>query len=208
MPSPHCLPREKPWAKGCDLAGSQAQKSHGRGPAWLKQAETGVHIDVRPMLAAGEDPLLAVLAKANDIGHGGFLVIDAPFNPKPLRRVLAGQGYSSFGEEVEPRHWRISLCRDGLGAGAEDEGGDGDDGTPKWREGDEIHIDVRGLEPPLPMLAILRLIRGLPHSATVIVHHEREPRFLLPELAEIGWQLEQIQGDPGEVRLRLTRAEK
>jgi hypothetical protein len=55
------------------------------------------------------------------------------------------------------------------------------------------------------MLAILRLLRGLPRPTPVIVHHEREPQFLLPELAELGWQLERIPGDPGEVRLRLTR---
>lgn len=190
------------------LAGSHAPQSREKLPAWLRQADSGAHVDVRPMLAAGEDPLLKVLALASEIAHGGFLVIEAPFNPSPLRRVLAGQGFSSYGEEVGPRHWRISLCRDGLGMGAEGGGGDDDDGAPKWREGDDIHIDVRGLEAPLPMLAILRLIRGLPRHTTVIVHHEREPRFLLPELAEIGWQLERIAGEPGEVRLRLTRADR
>jgi hypothetical protein len=40
----------------------------------------------------------------------------------------------------------------------------------------------------------------------VIVHHEREPMFLYPELAERGWRHELIAGNPGEVRLRLTRA--
>jgi len=176
-------------------------------PDWLAQTGTGAHIDVRPMLAAGEDPLLSVLRLAREVPHGGFLVIEAPFNPTPLRKVLASQGFSSHGCEVAPGHWRISLRLDGRGAGAEagDEGGEGDDGTPKWRDGDDVHIDVRGLEPPLPMLAILRLLRSLTSRTTVIVHHEREPQFLLPELAELGWQLERIPGDPGEVRLRLTR---
>jgi hypothetical protein len=37
------------------------------------------------------------------------------------------------------------------------------------------------------------------------VHHERDPTFLYPELAEIGWSATTIDGEPGEVRLRLAR---
>ena len=76
-----------------------------------------------------------------------------------------------------------------------------------WHETDGAHIDVRGLPPPEPLVAILSLVRGLAGTATpVIVHHDRDPQLLYPELAELGWAAERIDGDPGEVRLRLRPA--
>jgi Uncharacterized conserved protein (DUF2249) len=73
-----------------------------------------------------------------------------------------------------------------------------------WQEGDGVHIDVRGLPPPQPLVAILRLVheQGEPGSA-VIVHHDRDPLLLYPELAEIGWVAQRIEAPSGEVRLRL-----
>ncbi len=74
-----------------------------------------------------------------------------------------------------------------------------------WQESDGFHIDVRGLEPPEPMVAILQLLEMPDVTALVVVHHDREPIFLYPELVERGWTHEIIPGNPGEVRLRLTR---
>lgn len=76
----------------------------------------------------------------------------------------------------------------------------------RWRDGQGEHIDVRGLPPPQPLVAILRLVQeqALAGSA-VIVHHDRDPVLLYLELAERGWCAEHIEGAPGEVRLRLSR---
>jgi len=74
-----------------------------------------------------------------------------------------------------------------------------------WREADALHIDVRGMTPPGPLVAILRLVDSLAEPVPVIVHHDRHPQLLFPELAERGWVAEVVAGDPGEVRLRLTR---
>ena len=80
----------------------------------------------------------------------------------------------------------------------------------RWRDGDAEHIDVRGLAAPAPLVEILRLVDSLAapsaQAPVVIVHHDRDPQLLYPELAERGWQAERIDGDPGEVRLRLERA--
>jgi hypothetical protein len=79
--------------------------------------------------------------------------------------------------------------------------------TRRWRDGQGEHIDVRGLPPPQPLVAILRLVheQGLVGGA-VIVHHDRDPALLYPELAERGWWAERVEGAPGEVRLRLSRS--
>ncbi len=85
-------------------------------------------------------------------------------------------------------------------------------GTPdaparRWTAADGIHIDVRGLAPPEPLVAIVRLIESIGDgTAPVIVHHERDPVMLYGELAERGWTVERVDSGPGEVRLKLERA--
>lgn len=75
----------------------------------------------------------------------------------------------------------------------------------RWVEADGVHIDVRGLPPPEPLVAIVSLVESIADD-TVIVHHERDPQLLYPELAERGWRAERIPGGAaGEFRLRLER---
>lgn len=84
--------------------------------------------------------------------------------------------------------------------------------TPrKWITPEAVHIDVRGLDPPGPMVAILRLIDGGDVDAVIIAHLDREPVFLYPELHERGWTYEVLPSTPdtpnyeGEVTLRVAR---
>lgn len=84
--------------------------------------------------------------------------------------------------------------------------------TPrKWTTPEAVHIDVRGLDPPGPMVAILRLIDSGEVDAVIIAHLDREPVFLYPELHERGWTHEILPsaGDTpsceGEVTLRMVR---
>ncbi|RIK97681.1 MAG: hypothetical protein DCC72_02890 [Burkholderiales bacterium] len=77
----------------------------------------------------------------------------------------------------------------------------------RWTEADGIHIDVRGLSAPQPLVQILSLVRSIDDDrAVVVVHHDRDPQLLYPELAEIGWSAEIVDGEPGEIRLRLSRS--
>ena len=73
-----------------------------------------------------------------------------------------------------------------------------------WVEADGTHIDVRGLSAPQPLVQILQLVERSEDSAPIIVHHERDPAMLYVELSERGWWAERIEGEPGEVRLRLA----
>jgi hypothetical protein len=72
-------------------------------------------------------------------------------------------------------------------------------------EADGIHVDVRGLPPPQPLTTILALVHSIRDATPVFVHHERDPQFLYPELAEIGWTATRVEAPAGEVRLKLER---
>lgn len=74
-----------------------------------------------------------------------------------------------------------------------------------WRASDGYHIDVSGLSPPEPMVAILQLIERPGMEGPVIVHHNREPVNLYPELIEQGWAHEILSRSEKEICLKLTR---
>jgi len=74
-----------------------------------------------------------------------------------------------------------------------------------WRDTDGIHIEVRGLAPPAPLVAIIKLVESVLDATPVIVHHDRDPVPLYAELAQRGWIAQRIEGESGEVRLRLSK---
>jgi len=76
-------------------------------------------------------------------------------------------------------------------------------GPREWLEDGVAHIDVRGLPPPQPLVAILRRVHTLAAHQQLVVHHDRDPMMLYPELAEIGWEAERVAAPAGEVRLLL-----
>lgn len=84
-------------------------------------------------------------------------------------------------------------------------------GAEMWQTSEGVHLDVRGFEPPQPMVRILGLIDSGEAGDVLIVHLDREPIFLYPELDDRGWSHEIAAaacGDPAcedEVRLRLIR---
>lgn len=179
-------------------------------PSWLDTAPVVAAVDACAMLADGSDPLGAVIDAAMMVPDGAVLAVQAPFDPMPMRHVLRALGFSSFSQAMGEGRWRVSFCRDGghgpLSDPVRDNCPVADIGAPVWRNAGEVHIDVRGLAAPQPMVSILRLLSVLPPSLPVVVHHEREPVYLFPELAERGWSWTSEPGEPGEVRLRLTPA--
>ena len=68
-----------------------------------------------------------------------------------------------------------------------------------------VHLDVRGLAPPQPMIAILAWCRRAPAGESLEVRLARDPVYLYPELAELGFVATRVPGDAGEVRLRIER---
>jgi hypothetical protein len=171
---------------------------------WFAQAEEncGARLDVRPLLAQGQDPFAAVMKASTQVPPGTFLILDAPFDPAPLRRVLAGKGFMSVGRELTPGHWRICLKRDGGSADAAAPAAPVRMPGETWREGGALHIEVRGLAPPGPMTAVIRLIEQ-GEAGPIVVHHDRDPMLLYPELEERAWDCVDKHTDGGEVRLTL-----
>lgn len=171
---------------------------------WFAQAERNcaAQIDVRPMLAEGRDPFAAVIKAAAGVEPGAFLILDAPFDPAPLRRVLADKGLMSVGRPIGPDHWRICFRREGCAPEAEPQQATLRKPGETWREGDAVHIDVRGMTPPGPLTAVLRVVES-GETEEIVVHHDRDPMLLYPELEERRWECVTKSTHGDEVRLLL-----
>lgn len=64
-----------------------------------------VVLDVRPMLAQGEEPFELIMGTVADLGDRSLLLI-APFEPTPLLGVLSSQGFAYEVDKVSDAEWR------------------------------------------------------------------------------------------------------
>jgi uncharacterized protein (DUF2249 family) len=58
-----------------------------------------VVLDVRPILAMGQEPFDTIMSAADDIETGGVLELTAPFEPLPLYEVMARRGFAHQTDE-------------------------------------------------------------------------------------------------------------
>lgn len=121
----------------------------------------GVYLfDVRPMIAAGQDPLEQLIAEIETLGTGSVFLVRAPFLPKPLLTLLRSQGHGVEAEEIVDGVFVVSV----------------------WIGRADPVIDLRDLEPPEPLEAILKASTCLEAGQTYLARLPRFPRLLLPHL--------------------------
>lgn len=175
-----------------------------------------VELDVRPVLASGEDPLKMILKTSKALKDNECLKIINTFEPIPLINLLCKQGYRSLTERPEVDtvytwfvRWRIKPAMTGDGqeegrkkrfrlkagiglAEAEPAATNTDAEFEQMIEffGPERirTIDVTGLEMPKPMIKILDSLSDLKEDEALFVYHKKLPVYLLPELKDRGFR--------------------
>jgi uncharacterized protein (DUF2249 family) len=156
-----------------------------------------VEVDVRDDIRRGEEPLARIMAAVKTLGAGKALVIRAPFEPVPLYDVLARRGLGHWTERLAEADWRVWFHPAAATTPA-----------PWVAEGSAgPMLDVRGLEPPWPMVRVLERLDGLEAGGTLTVLHERRPLFLYPQLDARGFRHETDEPEPGLVRIVIGRPE-
>jgi uncharacterized protein (DUF2249 family) len=160
------------------------------------------YLDVRDDIRRGEEPFARIMAVVKALEPGHVLVLRAPFEPIPLYDVLAKRGFAHWTEREAPDDWAVWFYRTSGGADASAEAAAT---TPQRRVGRTLAIDVRGLEPPQPMVRILEAIDGLSAGDRLEILHERRPIFLYPQLEDRGFLHETSEPAPGLVRIVIRR---
>jgi len=71
-------------------------------------------LDVRPILAMGEEPFSTILAAADRVPLGGVLELTAPFEPVPLYGVLGPRGFAHAATMRGPGEFVIRFTQTGI----------------------------------------------------------------------------------------------
>lgn len=209
-----------------------SESSHGGAaacPAALEKipADARVELDVREDLRNGQEPFSRIMAAHRDVPPGGAIRVRAIFEPVPLYAVMAKQGLAHHTEQLGPEDWSVWFypAEQENGAGRGSDPGDAavpgaapEKGNASGRagaaggahEGDEgddgvVVLDVRGLEPPEPMVRTLAALEALPPGGTLVQLNVRVPQFLLPQLEERGFAYDIREQSPELVRMIITR---
>lgn len=174
--------------------------------------ENIVHLDVREELRAGREPFSRIMAARREVPAGGGLCLRATFEPVPLFAVMGNQGFAHHVERLAADDWRVWFYPAGeSGAAAAATTPSAGAAVPAKAaattpEADVILLDVRGLEPPEPMVRTLEALETLPEGRTLVQLNMRVPEFLLPELEARGFSYEIREQSRDLVRVFIRRA--
>jgi uncharacterized protein (DUF2249 family) len=198
---------------GCgsaDSTGASSAAEAGPLPRWVTELPAGsiVEVDVREDLRSGREPFRRIMSARAFLKPGQVLRLRAIFEPAPLYGVMARFGLASHVERLADDDWQITFYPDGSSP-------DGDAREPESPPcgevpgaPDAVVIDVRGLEPPEPMVRTLAALETLPPGGTLVQINQRTPQFLLPQLESRGFRYEVQEVDPEEVRLIIRHADQ
>lgn len=189
-------------------------------------------LDVRADLRSGQEPFQRIMHARQALADDGVLRLRAIFEPRPLYQVLGREGFRHWTEQLADDDWRVWFYRDGAGSAKQAESardeldvdgpaartgpgcGCGPGEAPRRPSGcgnpgpaPDLHtLDVRGLEPPEPMVRTLEALAELPPGETLVQLNDRVPRFLLPELEARGFAWTVLDDDGSPVRTAVRHA--
>jgi len=167
-------------------------------------------LDVRPVIASGRDPLNIIMQKIKTVQPGHVLKIINTFEPTPLILMMEKKGFATYVDAINENLIETYFHKPGNGGSEQietDQPNSNDWDHILQRFGDNLNtIDVRHLEMPQPMLAILAALDEGAEGSALYVHHKRIPVFLLPELAQRGFDYRIKEIKDGEVHLLIFKS--
>lgn len=173
-----------------------------------------LRLDVRPILASGRDPFAEIMQAAAEVPADGVMVVIAPFDPVPLREVLAASGFTSGAMALGPRDWEITFQRVAgkdcaeIPSGAAPPTRVDESRTARvrgtWTDGGKVHVDVRGLDSGSALQAILAALGAIDRGGTLVAHLDANIEALYPELAQRDCEAVFVPGERAEVRLEIS----
>jgi len=144
-------------------------------------------LDVRPLLAAGQEPRAAILTALEQLRPGQALRLLTPFEPLPLLSLAASLGFEvttqrTGGAQYETRLLRVMMPSDRV-----------------------IEVDLRSLPPPEPMQQALAATHRLGRHETLLVRTRFRPVHLIEHLEADGWLVEAEEIEPDHWETTILR---
>src|SRR3569833_1073227 len=146
--------------------------------------------DASVQLAAGEDPLNAILKKLSGGRPNETMLVSNSFEPVPLIRILKAKGYLIAVSKKAPGLVYTYITRmhaadlpDDIEPPSTEDAGIYDE-ILKHYNLKFTEVDEREMEMPRPMITILNELEQLQSWEALYVRHKKIPVYLLPELRE------------------------
>ena len=166
-----------------------------------------VEVDVREDLRAGREPFSKIMGAVGVLRTGEVLRLRAIFEPAPLYTVLGKRGFAHESVQHGPDDWSVWFWRpvEAAMSDAPESVVAPVRGFDPATEPATIWLDVRGLEPPDPLMKTLEALESLPVGHTLVQVNLRVPQFLLPVLAERGFACDIDESHGDRVLVRIWR---
>jgi uncharacterized protein (DUF2249 family) len=169
----------------------------------------GIMLDVRQALEEGHDPFKEIMEAAAHVSENHSLLVINTFEPIPLLAILGKKGFGHYTTQLEANLVHTYFYRSGQAEGANDTMARNPavsfESLQQQYHNGLLELDVRNLEMPLPMVAILEALPNLNPPQALLVYHRRVPQYLLPQLSERGFAYAIAQPGPDEVRLLIYK---
>ena len=172
-------------------------------------------IDVREDLRSGNEPFSKIMAAVAALGESEVLRLRSTFEPVPLFTVLGKRGFVHESEEHGADDWSVWFWRPATGATEVPKRDDSDsaqssvesaaDDLSSYADGKTLVLDVRGLNPPEPLMRTLAALETLPDGQELLQVNARVPQFLFPMLVERGFACEVDESHADRVLVRIWR---
>jgi len=145
-------------------------------------------LDVRPILARGEEPFGAIMEAKGRLPRGRGLRVIAPFEPVPLYAMFEAEGYTPRARQIGGTEWWIDFHP----AGAGKDTSEAEAAAPGTRE-----LDLRHLEPPAPLQKGLEALGRLGRGETLVLHTRFRPVHLFEQIEEgaFDYDCEEVAGN-------------
>ena len=151
-------------------------------------------LDVRGILKKGGDPFHLIVDTVRKLAPDEALHLVVGFDPKPLYLVMRTFGRASHTERRGGAVHVWFYRKDAGQAPTQKRDPAADVRAPLQPP---VPLDVRGLEPPQPMITILEKLGELGPGGQLLVKHHREPVLLYEKLALRGYAARATEGDDG-----------
>jgi len=158
-------------------------------------------LDVRPEVTSGKDPFTSIMKAIGNLKDGQGLHLINLFEPVPLYTVMKMKGFEHSTECIDGV-WHIYFFK---GEAEEVTASTSQIGGAESAEQKTIEIDVRGLEPPEPMVKIIETLPQIGNNTVLLVHHHREPMMLYDKLEHLGFEASTEKISEGYYKVRITK---
>ena len=165
-----------------------------------------VELDVREDLRSGREPFSRIMSAVYALGDRDVLHLRATFEPLPLFKVLGKRGFVHESQAHASDDWSAWFWRPAAPSAADDATSAAPAADVPPDDATTHHLDVRGLEPPEPIVRTLAALSSLPLGHTLVQINSRVPQFFLPVLAERGFACTVDDSRADRVLVRIVHA--